>query len=97
MAYLEAFISENLRLHPPVVLSVRTCSKDCEVNIYIAHKVKIILPITMKVWPLRYSTDLRKSLCMWLRECRRQVEAEVVSNSRNKLHQTTYKDFFSAL
>ena len=34
---------------------------------------------------------------MWLRECCKQVEAEVISNSRNKLHQTTYKDFFSAL
>ena len=32
-----------------------------------------------------------------LREWFRQVEAEVISNSRNKLHQTTYKDFFSAL
>ena len=28
--------------------------------------------------------------CTWLRECCRHVEAEVVSNSRNKLHQTTY-------
>ena len=42
-------------------------------------------------------TALRKSLCTWLRECCRQVEAELISNSRNKLHQTTYKDFFSAL
>ena len=36
------------------------------------------------------TTELRKSLCTWLRECCRQVEAEVISNSRNKLHQTTY-------
>ena len=42
-------------------------------------------------------TELTKSLRTWLRECSRQVEAEVVSNSRSKLHQTTYKDFFSAL
>ena len=31
---------------------------------------------------------------MWLRGCFRQVEAEVIINSRNKLHQTTYEDFF---
>ena len=49
------------------------------------------------LWIILGSTELRKSLCTWLRECYRQVEAEVVSNSRNKLHQTTYKDFFSAL
>ena len=30
-------------------------------------------------------------------ECCRQVEAGVISNSRNKLHQTTYKEIFSAL
>ena len=42
-------------------------------------------------------TELTKSLRTWLRECSRQVEAEVVSNSRNKLHQTTYEDFLSAL
>ena len=34
----------------------------------------------------------------WLRDCCRQVEAEQTSrNSRNKLHQTTYKEIFSAL
>ena len=33
----------------------------------------------------------------WLGECCRQVETEEVSNSRNKIHQTTYKDFFRAL
>ena len=33
----------------------------------------------------------------WLQECCRQVEAEVVSNSRNKLHQTTYTYFFRPL
>ena len=43
------------------------------------------------------STELRKSLCTWLRECFRQVQAEVKSNRSNKLHQTTYEDFFSAL
>ena len=32
-----------------------------------------------------------KFLCVWFWECCRQVEADVVSNSRNKLHQTTYK------
>ena len=37
-------------------------------------------------------TELTKSLRTWLRERSRQVEAEVVSNSRNKLHQTTYED-----
>ena len=39
----------------------------------------------------------KKSLCTWLEECCRQVEAEEVSNNRNKIHQTTYKDFFRAL
>ena len=42
-------------------------------------------------------TELRKFLCMWLRECCRQVEAEVISNSRNNIHHTTYKEIFSAL
>ena len=42
-------------------------------------------------------TELRKSPCTRLREYFRQAEAEVISNSRNKLHQTTCKDFFSAL
>ena len=42
-------------------------------------------------------TELRKFPCTRLRECCRQVEAEVITNSRNKLHQTTYKHFFSAL
>ena len=35
-----------------------------------------------------FTTELSESLCAWLRECLKQVEAEVVSNSRNKLHQT---------
>ena len=46
---------------------------------------------------LRPSTELRKFLCTQLRECCRQDEAEVKSNSRNKLHQTTYKEIFSSL
>ena len=33
----------------------------------------------------------------WWGDCCRQVEAEEVSNSRKKIHQTTYKDFFWAL
>ena len=32
-----------------------------------------------------------------LKECCRQVEAEEVSNSRNKTHQTTYQPLFPAL
>ena len=32
----------------------------------------------------------------WLRECCRQIEAEVVSNSREKFHQTTCKAFVGA-
>ena len=39
-------------------------------------------------------TELRKSLRTWLRECFRQVKAEVISNSNNKLHQTTCKYYF---
>ena len=42
-------------------------------------------------------TEPRKFVCTWLRECYRQVEAEVISYSRSKLHQTTYKEIFSAL
>ena len=38
-------------------------------------------------------TELRKFPCTWLPECLRQVEAEVVSYSRNRLHQTTYSGF----
>ena len=34
---------------------------------------------------------------MWLGECSREVETEEVSNSRNKICQTTYKDIFQAL
>ena len=33
----------------------------------------------------------------WLGECCRQVEAEEVSNSRNKIHQTTYQPLFPPL
>ena len=42
-------------------------------------------------------TELRKFVCTWLREYCRQDEAEVISYSRTKLHQTTYKEIFSAL
>ena len=38
-----------------------------------------------------------KSLSTWLGECCGQVEAEEGSNSRNKIHLTTNKDFFRAL
>ena len=33
-------------------------------------------------------TGVAKRVLPWLRECFRQVEAEVVSNSSNKIHQT---------
>ena len=46
---------------------------------------------------MKASTELRKLLRTWLRECCRQVQTEVISNSRSKLHQTTYKQTFSAL
>ena len=39
MEYLEAFINENLRLHPPIVNQVRTCTKDCEVKFSIAFEI----------------------------------------------------------
>ena len=42
-------------------------------------------------------TEPKKSLYMWLGECCRQVEAEEVSKSRNKIHPAMYKDFFWAL
>ena len=41
-------------------------------------------------------TGLGNNTCTWFRECCKQAEAEVVSNSRNKLHQTMYKCYFSA-
>ena len=44
-----------------------------------------------------YSTEPEIMVGTWLGECIRQVEAEEVSNSRNKIHQTTYKDFFRAV
>ena len=45
-------------------------------------------------WHLRHI--LGPEIITWLRECCRQVEAEVVSNSRNQFHQTTYKYYFRA-
>ena len=43
-------------------------------------------------WPLtcHWLTPLGPPFmaCMWLRECCRQINAEMVSNSKNKLHQT---------
>ena len=40
------------------------------------------------------TTELIKFVCTLLREYCRQAEAEVISYSSNKLHQTTYKEFF---
>ena len=40
---------------------------------------------------MKASTEVRKFHGTWLRECCRQVEAEVISNSTSKLHQTTYR------
>ena len=34
MEYLEATISENLRMNPPALLHLRVCNKDTEVGIY---------------------------------------------------------------
>ena len=59
----------------------QSCCKSVEVR-----RVKIVR-----------TTELRRSLCTWLRECSRQAEAEVVSNSSKELHQTMYEDFFSPL
>ena len=42
-------------------------------------------------------TGPENDTCKWLGESCRQVEAEVASNSRSKLNQTTYKYFFRAL
>ena len=41
-------------------------------------------------------TGLGNNTCTWLRECFRQLEAEVGGNGRNKLHQTVYKYHFLA-
>ena len=46
--------------------------------------------------PLIWPTGPGNNTCTWLRECCTKVEAEVVSNSRNQLHQTTYKYYFQA-
>ena len=43
------------------------------------------------------NTEPKRSLCTWLGECCRQVEADEVCNSRIKIHQTMYKQFFRAL
>ena len=43
-----------------------------------------------------YLTGPENDTCMWLREWCRQVEAEVISYSWKKLHQTTYKYYFQA-
>ena len=39
---------------------------------------------------LKICTGPGNNTCKWLRECCRQTEAEVVSNSRNQPHQTKY-------
>ena len=43
------------------------------------------------------STEIGYIRCSRLRECCRQVEAEVVSNNRNKIHQTWSIDFSQSL
>ena len=43
------------------------------------------------------STELRNFLYMIARMMQGQDGTEVISNSRNKLHQITYKEIFSAL
>ena len=43
------------------------------------------------------STELRNFLYMISRMMQGQDGTEVISNSRNKLHQITYKEIFSAL
>ena len=42
-------------------------------------------------------TEIRSSWCSRFRECSRQVEAELISKSRNKLHQTWSIDFSRSL
>ena len=39
----------------------------------------------------------KKHLGMWFHEVRMQVKLEVVSNSRNKIHQNMYQDFSPSL
>ena len=48
----------------------------------------------LMLWRARKSTGLGNNTCMWLQECCRQVEAEVLSKSRKKHHQTTYKKYY---
>ena len=36
---------------------------------------------------LNYTTEISSSPCTKFRECCRQIEAEVIRNSRNKFHQ----------
>ena len=52
--------------------------------------------VEKQTFPYSYSTGPGNNTCTWLRECCRQVEAEVVRNSRNQLHQTKYKYYFRA-
>ena len=42
-------------------------------------------------------TENGSSLGAWFRECCWPLEAEVLSNSRNKIHRTTYKDVSRSL
>ena len=44
-----------------------------------------------------HCTEIGLSLGTWFRECCRQVEADVVSNSRNKLHETWVRNFSRSL
>ena len=76
-------------------------TKCNEMNVYLHLPRYVGTPYTTKLMSSKpVYLDLyraQKSLCTWLGECCRQVEAEEVSNSRNKIHQTMYQDFFRAL
>ena len=54
---------------------------------------------TMVIWATISPSHTEGEIMVgtWLGECCRQVEAEEVSNSRNKIHQTTYQPLFPPL
>ena len=52
--------------------------------------------VSLLIW-FKMSTEIDQSICSRLRELCRPVEAEVVSNSRSRIHQTWSIDFSRSL
>ena len=63
------------------------------------HKEEIYHPLTSEAFSPLVKIEYRaeKISLYVVARMLQQVEAEVINNSRSKLHQTTYKEIFSAL